>query len=118
MRQITEAEFTEALEKAVSVKGEDYVYGPTNCIYRTPEGAPSCLIGHVLYHLDPNLLDFAGKWENVNVGGVLRAMARDGVATVPARVVRAAAAAQRAQDSKEPWGWALGTYRCVVEQAS
>lgn len=39
--------------RALQEKGWEYVYRPTGvqrCLYRNPDGSPSCLIGHVLHY--------------------------------------------------------------------
>lgn len=47
----------ETLTALVEEKGADYVYerpaDGSNCAYTTPEGAPSCIVGHVIERLNP-----------------------------------------------------------------
>jgi hypothetical protein len=60
---ITYERAKQALLEAVAEKGESYIYEPpiingepTDCVYSTPpeaEQEPSCIVGHVIYKLDP-----------------------------------------------------------------
>lgn len=61
-----------ALERAVALKGADYVYDAGNastgeCAYTTPDGKPSCIVGYVIADLQPELLPVFGaaeRWES------------------------------------------------------
>lgn len=46
----------EAAVKAVEARGEDYVYPKADgsCVYGV-NGEPSCLVGQIVYNLDPDL---------------------------------------------------------------
>lgn len=64
---------TEVLTRLVAEKGEDYVYPPAvqsiypTCTYTTAmedgEYAPSCIVGHVIAELDPELFQELAKYE-------------------------------------------------------
>lgn len=48
----------EAAVKAVEARGEDYVYQriDRDCVYGV-NGEPSCLVGQIVYNLDPDLFE-------------------------------------------------------------
>ena len=60
-----------AMQAVVAEKGEDYVYphagpGGMDCVY-AEDGMPSCIVGHVIYRLDPK--EFAKVVELENRSG-------------------------------------------------
>lgn len=68
---------SEALERIVAEKGEDYVYplAGDDCVYaeKTSDGyVPSCIVGHVVAALDAEAFKNAAEYEQVNgeSGGV------------------------------------------------
>ena len=56
-----------ALDDAVALKGEDYVYPSSDCAYSTNpalgEQAPSCIVGYVLNALEPEVFKEVAKRE-------------------------------------------------------
>lgn len=57
MTVLTKDAVTEKLNGLLEAKGEGYVYpmGGSGCFYAEPGGAPSCIVGHVIAALDPDL---------------------------------------------------------------
>lgn len=63
-------EINEAIKKALAEKGGDYVYervihektGSGGCVYAVGD-APSCIVGHVLNALDPEMFKRVAEWE-------------------------------------------------------
>ena len=137
MTTITLEKAYEAMKEAVAEKGEGYVYeriDGNECTYAEPDEhgnfQPSCIVGHVIYKLDPGLFKKVAdlEWkvdedteefyvatpESVDV--IARkfyehfdgATASLRVQDVP--VVRALLKAQNAQDSSLPWGDALAEF--------
>lgn len=105
--QITIEDFTKAMEDAVALKGEDFVYLKEEwaaCVYEEA-GKPSCLLGHALYNLG---LPFPER--NINIQAVLVANY-----DVPRNLRLAAAEAQRDQDRGETWGNALSSFRHILD---
>lgn len=113
------------LKKALAVKGEDYVYEwpqfplaaneggglKQRCAYFTPQGAPSCIVGHVMADLGHTVEDLDapdGLFEKTrNVGtGAIRALKHLGY-TLDYRAVEVLANAQALQDLGRPWGRAV-----------
>lgn len=69
-------EVAEALRSIVKTVGSDYRYqyvevddgfrGPvriTECVYSTPEGEPSCIVGHLLYNEAPKIFELLHNYE-------------------------------------------------------
>lgn len=59
-----------ATRAVVAEKGEDYVYsnsvaegGNGSCVYANEDGTPSCLVGHVIHRLDPEVFKRLAKDE-------------------------------------------------------
>jgi hypothetical protein len=116
---VTVESFTQAMRDAVAERGESYVYpagepGWRNdggdCVYRTPDGAPACLIGLALHKLDPSLVP--GHESTDGAWAVFRGLAVAGrvSAVVAERVGVAADIAQTRQDYGNTWGEALDAY--------
>lgn len=112
-RPITKRRVKNAMEKAVKVKGPDYVYekhSDGECNYLEYDGerpvAPSCLVGHALVYLGIPKSEIA-KWEGSNVNGLNLLLDEYGV---PYAVRLALQAAQKEQDSGATWGDALTAF--------
>lgn len=60
----TNAEINAALSKALEANGDDYVYPQAEgaCVYSL-EGEPSCIVGHVLHTLDPEMFKKVEEFE-------------------------------------------------------
>jgi len=115
---VTEAEFTAAMEKAVSRRGEDWRYPkdtrtpgfyyhgiPT---YSDEGGTPTCLIGAAIAELGWEIPEYKATAGAVAVLG----------GKVPYRVMIAARCAQIHQDRSKPWGEALEVYRLALKVAN
>jgi alkylhydroperoxidase/carboxymuconolactone decarboxylase family protein YurZ len=119
------------LKKALAVKGEDYVYErPTfelndgitinACAYFTPEGQPSCIVGHVMADLGHTIDDLA---ETVTMAGdhtfntgSTAGMVMDYLGyEIDEKTRSLLSIAQDYQDSGNPWGHAVET---AIEFAS
>ena len=65
-KEITADDVIETLKQVVADKGEDYVYplaGSGNgCVYAV-NGEPSCIVGHVVYRLAPDLFKWMDETE-------------------------------------------------------
>lgn len=94
------------LERAISERGEAYVYTPPAGVdgfaYFDGDGTPSCLIGHVLHYLGFVPGDVP---EGTNVWLGMRDLF-----PAAAGVMEGLDAAQAAQDEGEPWGSALAAF--------
>lgn len=69
MTRIIEArEALELLARAVKEKGADYVYPNVGngCTY-VRDGLPSCIVGHVVNYIDPEIIPVIGEWESNGV---------------------------------------------------
>lgn len=137
MRRITLAEASEAVDKAVADRGEDYVYPAAHCTYRwTPVhvvdrvvteqmvGEPSCLVGAALAYL--GVLDWlvprgyeddadGAWWENnddTNITSLIELTTADVVFDEAA--AEFLEHAQNAQDTKQCWGLARRIARSNV----
>lgn len=113
----TNVEINAALKKALEAKGEDYVYPEEEkhkggCMYATADGAPSCIVGHVLHELDPEGFAKVAKWERKKGTGdtaVDDAVNALGLNFHPDQV-EALRMAQVNQDKGAPWGAAAWYY--------
>lgn len=67
---ITNDQIIAAATAAVRSKPEGYVYEKkeqgASCVYAEPDGKPSCLVGHILHSLTPELFKAVVKYENGN----------------------------------------------------
>lgn len=115
MTKFTKAQIIEAAEHAVEKMGPDYVYprsGVNNpeyadCVYAEPDGSPSCIVGHVVAELAPEV--FARIAE---LRGDERIFPADRLwehdfETRSKNSVYALCRAQDAQDHGQTWGEAL-----------
>lgn len=119
---VTIEQVTETIREIV--KGnEDYVYedaeGGEYCTYSTPDGAPSCIVGHVINRLAPEKFEsiHLSEWSEEGVFGVnFGASIYDYSADEAANEVLqyALRRAQMVQDSGGTWGQALEEYEGVV----
>lgn len=121
--ELNEETFTAAIKQAVELRGAEYVYSdaekvPTpgsliqRCVYSNQDGSPSCLIGQALYLIDPELMPSFDESleEDASASTVLRARLGLGEDDLTPTWVRAAQAAQSAQDDGASWGVALDAY--------
>lgn len=119
MVYFSEEQVTEAM-KAVVAGREDYVYefADSECLYAI-DGAPSCVVGHVIHRLDPELFKQVEDWErNTGYGnnGVNELLYESGLGIdAPMNVVSALERAQELQDSGNPWRDALNGYILRLE---
>ncbi|QIG58652.1 hypothetical protein SEA_PAVLO_108 [Microbacterium phage Pavlo] len=109
----TNAQINAALKESLAEKGEDYVYisdGP-GCAY-AHNGQPSCLVGHVLHKLDPEMFEKVVEAENNPTTGDLTFdhLAADLGLPFHPEQADALRRAQIAQDLKSPWGEAAVEY--------
>ncbi|WP_217181590.1 hypothetical protein [Streptomyces sp. AC495_CC817] len=110
----TNAEIVAAARDAVAEKGAGYIYsnpsshGPV-CVYAALDGAPSCIVGHVLAKIDPEAFASVAEWERDphTVGtGVREAFADLELNFTVAQVI-VLEKAQNLQDHGRYWGVAL-----------
>lgn len=111
----TNAQINVALKAALDAKGDDYVYEERlngACVYSL-EGRPSCIVGHVLHALDPDMFERVAAFE-ANQGE------NNGDTSFSNVVVklnlpfetdqrRALQEVQAEQDNGKPWGGAVAT---------
>lgn len=100
----------ELLRRAVAEKGADHVYPRAKrygkCLYREPDGSPSCIVGHVLIWagVDPaQLVEGFSAWRQMKTLGV-----------TDERVRLALDAAQMNQDRGATWGAVLAAAERVL----
>ena len=126
-----------AMRKAVETKGEDYVYRKArpSYSYTTPDGTPSCIVGHVLADVAPKTYDAIHKEENSTGSSQLFSLVAGGSYThrdsegnetpvcgeihaptpTETELLREALdAAQQVQDGGEPWGQAYDRFLAVL----
>ena len=104
----------------------DYVYEkPENpdgtgdsCVYSTPDGQPSCIIGHVIARLDPDEFKTIHNMEwRKNKGdscGVVNLAWSD---QFTGEQVSALNVAQGAQDAGEQWRDAVASFDALLEES-
>lgn len=120
MEKFTKSDVLTAMAKAVEIRGKDYIYQSPivsgQCVYTTPEGAPSCIVGQVAFLLsdvvfedfkkvDDWQLDDEIGWyadEDGLTGGGMADIVVDKWFTPQA--VRELAYAQGRQDAGASWG--------------
>lgn len=125
---ITVEKAREALVKVIEANGFDYIYAAPedmdgNCMYNV-DGKPSCLVGHAIHNIDPELFDDlsteeanrilpAGTHESAGKSTSIRSM--DNI-NIDYTARQALQAAQSAQDAGDSWGVALNYFdRTVAE---
>lgn len=107
MTTLTYEKANELLDRAIAEKGADYVNekteygsdGDTDCFYFTPEGVPSCIIGHVMHYLGfgPNDVN---EHSAARAQPAIRQVAGEDVVSFLMNV-------QSKQDRGLPWGYAV-----------
>ena len=118
---------SEALDKAVNLKGGDYVYeklpldgSGASCRYSTNDGAPSCLVGFVIAEVAPELFAEIVEYEaaySTSVG-VLELVDEFDIEFESADLEYALSYAQEKQDESYTWGEAQAAYYRTVERAA
>ncbi len=107
----TERALIEALDKAVDLYGEDYIYEEATCVYVNDAGEKSCLVGHAMIDVFPELRS--------RLKGTI-ASARTAfeyfIPEVQSAVARAFQAAQDVQDGRRPWGEAREVFHQVLRK--
>ena len=99
------------LEDIVAEYGEDYIYTDDICQYGDPEtGEPLCIVGHVLYRLEPAAFRriIEGWGSNTAPLSNLTDVQFDEA------VGNALSVVQAVQDLRMPWGEALGAFENVL----
>ena len=105
-----------ALDHAVEKRGEDFVYDAKGlfpedgnyvaCRYADGDGNPSCIVGEVIYEIDPGLFkEVAEKW-NSAAFRVIVSTSLPGSAARLTSLFHELNDAQRKQDSGATWGQA------------
>lgn len=116
----------EALQAAVDERGADYVYPAKDsnwsnddyhyegvCVYRTPNGDPACIFGLALTKM--GLYDYLPHYRREEgIDAVLRLIMGRTDHTFTPTEIRAASAAQYAQDNYADYGTVLETYDTTV----
>ena len=104
---LTFVEAVALLKRSVAENGAQTVYAKPGgiCLYFTPDGCPSCLIGHVLHYkgMTYKALDDRGSNDQTDVSGLIQ----DTVIRVDMRTEALLALAQGFQDDGVPWGRAV-----------
>lgn len=106
-----------AAREVVAEKGADYVYpnsivggGDGVCVYAGEDSAPSCLVGHVIYRLDPEAFLQVAEIEATEGTTAAGGLEEDGYLPEgfwDEEAQEAMVAAQASQDNGWPWGYAL-----------
>lgn len=103
----------EAARAVVDEVGNDYVYDSQPCRYAGPDGAPSCLVGHVINRLDPEAFAMLTQYEHSGgINSTPAALLAGHSGWLPrgfwtAEAANAMQYAQWSQDLRQPWGLAL-----------
>ena len=103
-----------ALDHAVEKRGEDFVYDAKGlfpedgnyvaCRYADGDGNPSCIVGEVIYEIDPGLFkEVAEKW-NSAAFRVIVSTSLPGSAARLTSLFHELDEAQRKQDTGVAWG--------------
>ena len=106
-----------AAREVVAERGEDYVYsnslnegGSGKCVYANEDGTPSCLVGHVIHRLDPNVFKNLAEKEFADDTTAAELLTVEEYVPTDFWEMEAEAAmntAQAYQDDGLPWGTAL-----------
>lgn len=102
-----------AAREVVAEKGEDYVYPGASmgaCVYSEADDTPSCLVGHVIYRLDPEAFLQVAEIEATEGTTAAGGLEEDGYLPEgfwDEEAQEAMVAAQASQDNGWPWGYAL-----------
>lgn len=119
MTTITLDQFVDYAEKAVADRGRDFVYPDSwkdemgQCFYANvePDGSisPSCIVGHILWQIDPDLLSTVHNvWEGTGASGLLEEI--NGTKSIffsESKIRDFAEDLQLSQDDGQAWGDAL-----------
>lgn len=111
------------LDELVAEKGEDYVYErneEARCTY-VRDGAPSCIVGHLLAKIGVPIEELAQR-ETRGAGGMIALLNEAGFLTTAEwpeahDVEHLLAAVQINQDSQIPWGQAVQSARSSLQSA-
>lgn len=119
----TNEEVAEAVQMAVEEKGESYIYDEQNlhsetysmeCVYANADDEPSCIVGHVLYALNPEAFKRVVEFERdgeANRGDTSFNAVADNVETgLTTEQVAALFCAQASQDGGNQWGTARDAF--------
>jgi hypothetical protein len=99
----------QALREVVAEFGEDYVDPNDMCRYSVDGKTPACIVGQLVYKLDPDL--FTQLVVEEEGAGMLSAEDSTTLeASFEPRVIQALTAAQATQDLKYTWGEALESF--------
>jgi hypothetical protein len=116
---------TEALNKAIETKGEDYVYPKyeVGCTYTDREDgavAPSCIVGWVIDAIDHEALERVAKYEESEGESfsVPELVDHAGLEFDNDRLADALQAAQSVQDQGAPWAYAKLAYTRVLNEGA
>lgn len=125
MTTLTKNAVTETLKSLLAEKGEDYIYpgAGRNCTYSEGDGAPSCIVGHVVAALDPEAFKqiveverYEGEsWSAAQMFSEGFGEAGATVATDSAVLATALQLAQEVQDSGASWGDAVKAYNEAIK---
>ncbi|MGO2150843.1 MAG: hypothetical protein ACTH32_06535 [Microbacterium gubbeenense] len=145
-REFTARQITETLTQIIADNGKDYVYLPPggshngHCVYAElpdreaietrQQGArddivPSCIIGHLLHRLAPDVLArIAADFDNTNAGIIMNEdavqnlmdgrLGHEAFEYANPRVVESLRELQTAQDTRMPWGQAMDHYDRLI----
>lgn len=117
-RYIGADEALAALEAVVAEGGEDYVYPDEEkdhdgmCRYVRKDGTPSCIVGHVVTLLDPELLPLLATKE----GAAALSLGFPDKLHFTNQAAQVLDAAQQEQDNGKTWGEALAYARIVFNR--
>ena len=108
---ITTENVIELLEKAVEIKGADYVYPAGECFYsnRKVNPEPMCIVGYVLADEEPELFSEVAERESRESlsCGIMDFEDWDIALPIDFKTTNVLYAAQRVQDNGGTWGTAL-----------
>lgn len=111
----TNDEVIESMKRAVAQKGADYVYPYENCNY-SQDNHPACIVGHVLYDIDPEAYQDAAEMEQRGDDSAVDDLQREGIVpNFTDSQVKALLRAQERQDRKETWGAAYDAFISALD---
>ena len=100
----------QALEESIAEKGADYTYPRAGGCFYALNGHPSCIVGHVVNRIDPELfhklIELDRDGGDTDWATMAERLGLDG----DPFLTDALAAAQEAQDRGRPWGVALDRF--------
>jgi hypothetical protein len=125
MTTLTKNAVTETLKSLLAEKGEDYIYpgAGRHCTYSEGDGAPSCIVGHVVAALDTEMFERIVEVERYDGESWSAAqMFSEGfgddriVVSTDSKVLAVALqAAQYVQDTGASWGNAVKAYNEIIK---